>query len=63
MLINVTALRHKKYKASKVHDEMHVNVMCHGVLTAVGGAVLVLCGSRLLFLLSSSLTGSLTRTP
>lgn len=41
----------------------YVNVMCYGVLTAVGGAVLVLCGSRLLFLLSSSLTGSLTRTP
>lgn len=38
-------------------------VMCLGGLTAVGGAALVLCGSRLLFLLSSSLTGSLTRTP
>lgn len=36
---------------------------CHGVLTTGGGAVLVLCSSRLLFLLSSSLTGSLTRTP
>lgn len=37
--------------------------MCHAVLTTGGGAVLVLCISRLLFLLSSSLTGSLTRTP
>lgn len=37
--------------------------MCYTVLTAAGGAVLVLCGSRLLFLRSSSLTGSLTRTP
>ena len=37
--------------------------MCHGVLTAEGGAVLMLSGSRLLFLLSSSMTGSLTRTP
>lgn len=42
---------------------MHVNVTCHAVLTPGGGAVLVLCSSRLLFLLSSSLTGSLTRTP
>lgn len=33
------------------------------VPTAVGGTVLALCVSRLLFLLSSSLTGSLTLTP
>lgn len=35
----------------------------HVVLTAVGGTVLVLSVSWLLFLLSSSLTGSLTLTP
>lgn len=33
------------------------------MLTTAGGAVFVLCTSRLLFLLSSSLTGSRTRTP
>ena len=42
---------------------MYNNITCGGVLTAGGGTVLVLCGSRLLFLLRSSLTGSLTRTP
>lgn len=38
-------------------------ITCHAVLTAVGGTVLVLFVSWLLFLLSSSLTGSLTLTP
>lgn len=50
-------------KKNVISSNMHVNVAYHGVLTTVGGAVLALWSSRLLFLLSSSLTGSLTRTP